>query len=192
MWERGESSHAVTQEEPTTKAHRPRVGELILVRLLFMFCARWLTLAMLVLTRPRLASASLLTSVHRGLAACPLSSRKALARGCVRAMASSATTPSASPRHRRASSVSAPRLPGLDVGGPGVASELKLFNSLTLQTEPFVPIDPNLVKWYVRPDGVRRSAVGHARQLCGVRHRAAGAHGLLWLRRALRDEHHRH
>lgn len=58
--------------------------------------------------------------------------------------------------------VSAPRLVGADANG--AASGLKLLNSLTQQTEPFVPIDPRLVKWYIcGPTVYDASHVGHAR-----------------------------
>lgn len=61
------------------------------------------------------------------------------------------------------SRVSAPRLVGPD-GGLGAASGLRLLNSLTQQTEPFVPIDPRLVKWYIcGPTVYDASHVGHAR-----------------------------
>merc|ERR1711965_254603 len=76
--------------------------------------------------------------------------------------AATTTTESAAPPSR--SSISAPRLRSSVAGGASVASDLRLFNSLTLQTEPFVPIDPDLVKWYVCGPTVYDAAhVGHAR-----------------------------
>ena len=48
--------------------------------------------------------------------------------------------------------------------GDATASGLTLLNSLTQKVEPFVPIDPRLVKWYIcGPTVYDASHVGHAR-----------------------------
>jgi len=71
--------------------------------------------------------------------------------------------------HMRSISCVAPPLMPVEsaeplAGGNALADGLKLLNSLSQKTEPFKPIDPRLVKWYVCGPTVYDSAhVGHAR-----------------------------
>merc|ERR1712185_699776 len=61
------------------------------------------------------------------------------------------------------STIASPRSMGAGAT-PAQYEGLKLLNSLTQQVEPFVPIDPRQVKWYVcGPTVYDASHVGHAR-----------------------------
>ena len=54
--------------------------------------------------------------------------------------------------------------PVTDVVAEASAEGLRLFNSLTNTVDPFQPIDPRLLKWYICGPTVYDSAhVGHAR-----------------------------
>ena len=105
----------------------------------------------LILTRPRSAyGASFLRAPVR-------SASQHARRGLGLRTAAQAAPLMQAPLRRAAT---APRL----ADGPASADGLKLLNSLTQQVEPFVPIDPRQVKWYVCGPTVYDSAhVGHAR-----------------------------
>ena len=113
--------------------------------------ARSLLFTTLVLTRPR-PTFSLVVPGGRVSA----SSRRHL----TRLPAMCATAPAIDTV--RPQRVSAPKFRSSNAGNSG--PELKLLNSLTQQVEPFVPIDPRLVKWYIcGPTVYDASHVGHAR-----------------------------
>ena len=76
---------------------------------------------------------------------------------------------------------------------PGPTSGLRLLNSLTQQIETFVPNSADgSVKWYICGPTVYDDTHAGTPQLHRVRHPAARAERVLRLRRAVRDEHHRH
>ena len=115
---------------------------------------RSLLFTTLVLTRPRSANSLVVAGGGSRVSA----SRRHLTR--LPAMCTHA--PSAADTAPPERGVSAPRL--FSSSAAAATTELKLLNSLTQQVEPFVPLDPRLVKWYVCGPTVYDAAhVGHAR-----------------------------
>ena len=113
--------------------------------------ARALLFTSLVLTRPRTAAASLL--VRPSSCAAAVSARSRLARGCRMMTTTSPAAPTTAEAFRR-----------LNARIDGAAPELRLLNSLTQQVEPFVPMEPQQIKWYICGPTVYDAAhVGHAR-----------------------------
>ena len=113
----------------------------------------------LVLTRPRSAA----TLVVGARAA---SSRR-LVRGCAPLMSATPAV-EASDESGRTCAKRDGSAPRLFATSAGEKSTLKLLNSLTGDTEPFVPIDPRVVKWYIcGPTVYDASHVGHARNYVG-------------------------